>query len=414
MRFLTLVFTVFIGLNLPAQSTQGLVTYVTFDKPDCAVADEAGDPDINIYTNGDTLCECGVLDSARYFDGDGDWFYLFGQPVEETFTTIDFSLSFYFKPTSGSATSQALFSKKTDCNNSMAFAIRFNPASRILNVELVENASISGSISKTLPYSCWYHVVVVRKGQVTTLYVNNEELGKTNAPGSLRVNMTNSEPLTVGSSDCNLDEDFKGLMDEIRLYSRALNIDEVDDLYLAPDQILTGIKSTGVNDTTILIGGAAPIVLTPNCAIAYSWSPTTNVSVPDQPEPTLTPSESTTYLLTMTDKDDCKSYDSIRVNVVDPSTISCNDILLPSGFTPNDDGLNDQFGISNPFATGELLAFEIFDRWGNIVFQTTDRLEKWDATYKGQPVNPGVFLYKIHYRCEGNEGVVSGSVTVLR
>ena len=110
----------------------------------------------------------------------------------------------------------------------------------------------------------------------------------------------------------------------------------------------------------------------------------------------------------------CTATDSLQIIVVDPSTIDCSDIFLPTAFTPNGDGLNDFFGISNPFATGELLAFDIFDRWGNIVFSTTDPLDKWNGSYKGTPVNPGVFLYRIQFRCEGEEGVKSGNVTVIR
>ncbi len=414
MRFLTLAFAVFVSLNLHAQLGQNLVTHLSFDKNGCSVEDEAGDPTIQVFVNGDTVCGCGVAGSSRYFDGDDDWFFLFGQRVEETFSTIDFSLSFYFKPTSSSAANQALFSKKIGCTGEAAFAIRYNPANRSLSVEVSESPTISASIIKTLPFSCWYHVVVIRKAATTTLYVNNKKLGEVNAPGSLRVNMTNSEPLTVGSSDCSFDQDFEGYLDEIRLYSRALTFQDVEDLYLSPNQIKTGLKPTGVNDTTIYLGGSVPIQLTGTCPSSFSWLPTTAVVDPDLPNPVISPTATTTYALTIVDNDNCTSEDSIRIIVVDPSTVQCGDILLPSAFTPNGDGLNDSYGISNPFVTGVLLVFEIYDRWGNIVFSTTNTLDKWDGSYKSQPVNPGVFLYKIHYRCEGKENVKSGSVTVIR
>ena len=414
MRFLTILLTLFISLDLYAQLDENLVTHLSFNKNGCAVEDEGGDPAIQLFVNGDEACGCGVAGNSRYFDGDDDWFYVFGQRVEENFSTIDFSLSFYFKPTTNSAANQALFSKKVGCTGDAAFVVRFNAANRSMSVELSESPTITASISKTLPVSCWYHVVVVRKGHTTTLYVNKAKLGEVNAPGSLRVNISNSEPLTVGSSDCNLDEDFKGYIDEIRMYSRALTFQDIEDLYLSPDQIKTGLKATGVNDTTIFLGQSVPVQLTNTCANSFDWSPTTNVVDFDIPNPVITPSVTTTYMLTMLDDDNCKSEDSLRIIVVDPTTVECGDILLPSAFTPNGDGLNDRFGISNPFATGVLLAFEIFDRWGNIVYRTDDTLEKWDGFYKGQPVNPGVFLYKIHYRCEGKENVISGSVTVLR
>ncbi|MCF8247535.1 MAG: gliding motility-associated C-terminal domain-containing protein [Saprospiraceae bacterium] len=414
MRFLTLVFTLFSFINLHAQIGEDLVSHISFNQNGCAVEDEAGDPAIQLFVNGDDACGCGVNGNARFFDGNDDWFYLFGQRVEETFSTIDFSLSFYFKPTTNSAANQALFSKKVGCTSDASFVIRFNAANRSLSVELTESSTVTASITKNLPESCWYHVVVVRKGATTTLYVNKAKLGEVNAPGNLRVNISNSEPLTIGSSDCNLNEDFHGYIDEVRLYSRAISIQDVQDLYLAPNQIKTGLKATGVNDTTIFLGEAVAIHLTQTCANTFDWSPPTNVVDFNLPNPIITPSETTTYTLEMTDNENCVSKDSIRIVVVDPTTVECGDILLPSAFTPNGDGLNDRFGISNPFATGELLSFEIFDRWGNIVFQTNETFGKWDGFYKGQAVSPGVFLYKIRYRCEGNEKVSSGSVTVLR
>lgn len=416
MRFLTFVFALLFSLNLCAQTSQNLVTHISFNKNGCAIVDEAGDPAVGIFINSDSICGCGVAGNSRYFDGDNDWFYLFKDNIEDAFSTVDFTLSFYFKPTGSGAANQVLFSKKTDCTGANAFAVRYNPASRSLNVELAESPTINASLSRTLPFSCWYHVVVVRKGSITQLYVNKEKRGEANAIGSLRVDIGTSATLTVGSSDCNLEDEFQGYLDEIRIYRRALGIQEIEDLYFSPNQIATGLKPTGVNDTTIFLGESVPIELKSTCANGFSWTPSSNVADPDQPTPTITPSETTTYTLEMTDAENCTATDSIRIIVVDKNTIECGAILLPSAFTPNGDGPreNDHFGISNIFAVGELLSFEIYDRWGNLVFTTNDVRGKWDGTYNGLPVNPGVFLYKLRYRCEGTENVKSGSVTVIR
>ncbi len=416
MRFLTILSAIIFSLNLCAQSIQNLATHVSFNNTKCQVADEAGDPSIGIFEAGDTTCGCGIVGNSRYFDGDDDWFYLYGPRIEEAFSTVDFTLSFYFKPKGGGITNQPLFSKKMDCTGAQAFAIRYNPSNRSLNVELSESPAISASLSRTLPVSCWYHVVVVRKGGNTQLYVNGRKLGEANSPGNLRVDIGTSSTLTIGSSDCNLEDQFQGYMDEIRIYTRALSLQDIEDLYLSPDQIATGLKPTGVNDVTIFLGESVSIDLETTCATSFSWSPSSNVANPDEPEPTITPTETTTYQLTMVDADNCSSTDSIRITVYDINNIKCGDILLPSAFTPNGEGPseNDQFGISNIFAVGELLSFEILDRWGNLLFTTNDVRAKWDGSYKGLPVNPGVFLYKIHYRCEGTENVKSGSVTVIR
>jgi gliding motility-associated-like protein len=283
-----------------------------------------------------------------------------------------------------------------------------------MGVELYEEAGISSSITKTLPQACWYHVVVIRKAGLLSLYVNKEKLGETNA--GLRVNISNNSQLTIGSDNCNVTDDFEGYMDEIRLYGRALSLQDIQDLYLAPNQIATGLKSTSVNDTMIFLGGYVPVEITTTCATLFSWTPTADVTTPNIPNPVISPATEGTFVYTveMTDAENCPSTDSLRIKVIDPTTVKCGDILLPSAFTPNGDGLNDGYGISNPFATGELISLEIFDRWGNIVFFTDDVFGRWDGTYKSEPVNPAVFLYKVRYRCEGEEYVKSGSVTVLR
>jgi gliding motility-associated-like protein len=417
MNYLTLFF-LFVCANLSAQVQleQGLEAWITFGSgADCHLQDSTGNPGVQLNaTQPDIECACGVEGNSLFFDGSGNFLFFFGDDVEKSFTTIDFSLSFYFKPITNDAQSMALFAKRKECGQDSSFSIRYVPKTRVLSVELNENSVLSGSISKVLSYSCWYHIVVVRKGGTTSLYVNGQLSGSVNSAGSQRVSLESSEVLTIGHSDCDLDVDFRGFMDEIRLYSRALRIEEVEALYLYPDQIANGNSLIGVNDTTIFLGTSMQAYITNSCATDFMWSPTDGVSEPNIPNPVLTPTTTTTYALMFADTLLCNIADSLRITVVDPATIDCNDIMLPSVFTPNNDGLNDAFGISNPFVAGEILAFEIYDRWGSIVYSTTDPLSKWDASFKGQPVNPGVFLYKIRYRCKGEEGLKTGSVTVIR
>lgn len=412
MKYLTLLF-LLVANTAMAQLETKLTAWFSFDKPGCQIADEFGDPNVQTFPNGDLVCDCGVDGASLRFDGDDDWFYVFGPDVDKAFTTIDFSLSFYFKTTTSAPKSMALFSKLSDCGADGSFLISYNSGTRSLQVDLFESQSVSGSISKNLPYSCWYHVVVVRKGGETILYVNGKEAGRVVSPGSQRVNLSNAEPLQVGRSACVLTEDFQGFMDEIRLYSRALKREEVEALYIRPDQILTGLSADGTKDTIIFVGNSIQVALTNTCATNFQWSPTTGVDDPTSPTPILSPDDTITYLLQFEDEY-CLVTDSIHVDVIDPTAVRCTDVFLPNAFTPNNDALNEGFGISNPYVVGELLSFDIYDRWGNVVFHTTDPLAKWKGDYKGNPVNPGVYLYKLYFRCEGKEEFKTGSVTVIR
>jgi gliding motility-associated-like protein len=110
----------------------------------------------------------------------------------------------------------------------------------------------------------------------------------------------------------------------------------------------------------------------------------------------------------------CVATDSIQITVVDPSSLDCREAYLPNAFTPNDDGVNDTYGISNPYALQELISFEIFDRWGSRVFATADPFMRWDGTYQNKEVNPGVMQYKVRYICNGEEEERFGTLMVMR
>ncbi len=90
---------------------------------------------------------------------------------------------------------------------------------------------------------------------------------------------------------------------------------------------------------------------------------------------------------------------------------------VPNVFTPNDDGLNDEFKpVFSPYGLDEYSYFmEIYDRWGNLVFRTTDPAKGWDGTVKR--IDDGkqdVYSYRIRYKdLEGRVYVRDGKVTLL-
>lgn len=91
-------------------------------------------------------------------------------------------------------------------------------------------------------------------------------------------------------------------------------------------------------------------------------------------------------------------------------------LFIPSAFTPNNDGLNDDFGPVFSSISLEKFRFSVFDRWGNVVFQTSDMNERWDGKMKnGSKPAPGdVFVWKVAYKAaKENEREEMGDVTVL-
>lgn len=119
--------------------------------------------------------------------------------------------------------------------------------------------------------------------------------------------------------------------------------------------------------------------------------------------------------VTATDDLGCIRSDEIRLQVrVD------RNIYIPNVFSPNGDGLNDRFLISADATIDQIASLLIFDRWGNAVFHAenfapNDPAHAWDGSFRGQPLQPAVFAYRVIVSyVDGREGVFFGDVTLLR
>ena len=88
----------------------------------------------------------------------------------------------------------------------------------------------------------------------------------------------------------------------------------------------------------------------------------------------------------------CGEEDTVTITVIDPCELE--KIEAANAFTPNNDGFNDYFEIRNN-GISSIALVQIFNRWGEIVFETQDINLKWDGNFRGEPVNPGVYMYII-------------------
>ena len=114
-----------------------------------------------------------------------------------------------------------------------------------------------------------------------------------------------------------------------------------------------------------------------------------------------------TYSVTVIEKS-CKGFDTVNVGWGD-----C-DIYLPSGFTPNNDGRNDYFGVLKGFSAKSFF-LQVFNKWGQPVFSTTDISQKWDGTYKKSKEPNGAYVWILHYVNRKNERkFLTGTVMLIR
>lgn len=406
MRISLLITLLFFWCGLSAQVVSDkLEAYFSFD--DCKAIDDSGNGSSGAL-NGNVSCACGLRDSCMRFADTSDAIFLVG-PFADIFSTSDFTVSFYMRPPDGQLTgnSQIIMAKQENCNTSRAFWVRYRPKTRIISSGISENDSLVTIVQAKLDDApCWQYITLTRSNTAYTLYVNGTQRDQKTAVA--RIDLESSAIFKIGEQVCLLDEVYKGDIDELRFHSKALTLEEIARYNLKADQILN-------RDTLIYLGNSFQLNTMNNCAIGFGWSPATGISDPTLSNPVVTPTAPTVYTVSIVHDNNCIAFDSIFVDVIDPDTLDCNKIFIPNAFTPGaSSGLNDAFGVSNKFAIDEFISFEIFDRWGGRVFSATDVSEDWDGRFQGQPVNPGVFLYRLRFKCKGVEKVKAGNLTLLR
>jgi gliding motility-associated-like protein len=130
---------------------------------------------------------------------------------------------------------------------------------------------------------------------------------------------------------------------------------------------------------------------------------------PNTANPIAIPAATTQYIVTGTDGAGCINYDTVTVNV---SGDNKGGYLMPTAFTPNNDGRNDCYGIKY-WGTILELEFSIYNRWGERIFFTRNPGDCWDGRYKSVPQDPAVFVYMIKARTSCEEHVFRKGTFVL-
>jgi gliding motility-associated-like protein len=163
-----------------------------------------------------------------------------------------------------------------------------------------------------------------------------------------------------------------------------------------------------LEDSVMLHSGESYQILPQtNCTIV-SWTPAGGLSGKYIVDPIATPEISTKYIITGMTENGCKTKDSININVDEEAIID-----LPNAFSPGT-GVNNEFKIIKR-GVATLNYFRIFNRWGNMVFETSDIDKGWNGEYKGVAQPVGVFVYQVQAVTKtGKIFSKQGNVTLLR
>jgi gliding motility-associated-like protein len=180
-----------------------------------------------------------------------------------------------------------------------------------------------------------------------------------------------------------------------------------------PNEIIIALNPDSVS---IDLSESAQLLATTNYdpTANYNWSPANGLSCTTCPNPVATINRSLVYSLEVSvnvNGNNCYAYASVPVTVI-PNY----DIYIPNAFTPNGNGQNDFFRIYGNLPAVKYVEVAIFDRIGEMVFQTNDVNFEWDGVYKGTLLQPGVYVYTIRvvFIDSHAEKLFKGSITLLR
>lgn len=165
--------------------------------------------------------------------------------------------------------------------------------------------------------------------------------------------------------------------------------------------------STGIRDTSIVIGQS--ILLNATGGDRYNWTPSTGLNNPNISRPLAAPLDDIEYKLLVTIlPEGCTGTDSVKIKVfkVPPN------FYVPTAFSPNFDGLND---VLKPFALGmkSIKYFRVYNRLGNLIFETSQLGKGWDGTYKGNPQDPAAYVWMAEGETFKGEVIIKKGTAVL-
>jgi gliding motility-associated-like protein len=173
--------------------------------------------------------------------------------------------------------------------------------------------------------------------------------------------------------------------------------------------------SRSISVRTLVGGNAGPDVsvskglgvqLVASGGISYLWTPAESLTNPAVPNPIATPVSTTTYIVTITDQLGCQATDDVIVTVIDDFTVSAMNVL-----TPNGDGINDTWKISNIGNYGDATV-SVYDRNGKKVFGRQSYQNDWQGTAGTDLLPDGTYYYVIQFA--NTEVAYTGSLTILR
>ena len=201
--------------------------------------------------------------------------------------------------------------------------------------------------------------------------------------------------------------------------SYQLIIQDVNGCEQQSDVVLAGATELVLNlgsDVRLNLGDSLKLSLIANQVLSQiDWSPAEGLSCTDCPDPFVTITKTTTYTVEAMDENGCQAFASISVFVNKDRPV-----FIPTAFSPNGDGVNDEFSIFAGQGAEKIKRFEIYSRWGELVFEVTDMLPndinaRWDGQFRDREMGAGVFAWVAEIEfVDGEVKLLTGEVVLVK
>jgi gliding motility-associated-like protein len=258
---------------------------------------------------------------------------------------------------------------------------------------LIETPKVEAEFSK--PGGCnpykWKPVLISNAPDVS-LEINwkfgNEEINNQLKPEFLAYqDGFISGSVNVKSKECNID---------------LLNQSEVFELY--------PMKAQPLKENIIKLNEVVSIEPVNEGPFKYLWSPSAGLSDANIFMPEFAASRDVKYEVLITDDFGCSVKEEFKY-IIDLNL----SIFVPEAFSPNGDKLNDDFEINTiKDFYGKILSLEIFNNWGERIHLSETDNPKWDGTFNGSPLPPGVYFYIIKFEVLGKNYEKRGTIYLLK
>jgi CHU_C Type IX secretion signal domain len=161
------------------------------------------------------------------------------------------------------------------------------------------------------------------------------------------------------------------------------------------------------NDTSIVIG--QPLQLKGTGADAFEWTPPIGLDQRNISTPIARVNDNTSYILRAFTEEGCQAFDTINIKVFKTQP----DIFVPNAFNPT--GTKNVIFRPIPVGILSLDYFRVYNRWGQMIFQTTEIGKGWDGTLAGKNQDAGAYVWMVSGKDYTGKTVVKrGSMVLIR